>query len=142
MGGRHRGFQDLPTEVAQRLERRIIDGTRRGEIPESASTEEAIRLIYRHHEDKDYSERELEEIVDAFNAFNNAVRRGLPNQLYQTMIKALNFEIGREAYAAYAVWFAHEGPEYAKEEAQLFANWIKNQVDERAEWDEERFHAE
>ena len=142
MEERYQGFQDLPIDIAQRLERKITEARPRLEIPEGTSAEEAMRLIQEQVKNRNYSERELEEIVNAFNVFNNAVVSGLPNQLYQIMIRALNSEIGRRAYAANAIWYAHEGRELAKEEVQSFANWIKAQIDSRVDWTEDQFDEE
>jgi hypothetical protein len=142
MEKKYTGFQDLPKEVTERLEKRIAEAIPRPKIPEGTSTEEAIRLIKLHVQDRDYSERELEEIVDAFNIFNNAVLKGLPNQLYQIMVRVLDSEIAKRAYAAYAIWYAHEGIELAKKEVQSFADRIKAEINKRAEWTEDQFHDE
>ena len=142
MEGRYSGFKDLPADVAKRLEKRIADAMPKLKIPKDVPIEESMRLIEEHHRDRIYSEKELEEIVDAFSVFNNAVLKGLPNQLYGVMIKTLDSKIGRMAYASYAIWCAYEGEESAKEEVQSFADWIKAEIDRRAGWTTGQFNDE
>lgn len=142
MERKYTGFKDLPIEVAQRLEKRIEEGRRKLKIPRGISTEEAIRLVQINVQDKDYSEKELEEIIDAFNVFNNATSKGLPNQLYQMIVKSLDVSLAGKAYAAHSIWYAHEGEELAKVQIQEFANFVKSEIDKRKDWDEEDFHKE
>lgn len=122
MGEVYQGFQDLPPEIAEILKKKIVEG------------EEC--------KSPDYTKEKLEQIVNAFNLFNNAVKRGLPNQLYQMMVKTLDTEIAQRAYAANAIWYAHEGDELAKGAIQEFADRLKAEIDKRVDWDNEQFHRE
>jgi hypothetical protein len=144
MPTKYRSFQDLPTVIAKRLKARIVEGSaRRGPaIPEDDSMDERIRAHRGAFRDPDYDEDQLAAIVDAFVLFNNAVKRGLPNQLYQMMARALDTEIAGRAYAANAIWYAHEGGDLAKDYVQAFADEVKAEIDKRARWGQERFHRE
>jgi len=144
MKTRYNSFENLPSEVAERLRKRIVEGEEkyRPKIPEGASVEERFSIISDSCKNPDYTEEELERIVDAFTIFNSAVQKGIPNDLYEMLVKALDTEIAQKAYAAGAVWYAHEGDGVAKEAVQRFANNIKAKIDRRADWNEERFHKE
>lgn len=121
----YHGFQDLPTEIAEKLKKRIVAG-------EEWDTVSAPR----------YTQKELERIIDAFTLFNNAVKKGLPNQIYQMMVKSLDAEIAQKTYAASAIWYAHEGDELAKEAVQNFADKLKAEINKRVNWNNKQFHKE
>lgn len=136
-------FQNLPSSVARRLEKRIVEGTDHLELPEDASTTERARLIDESFANPEYTEAQLTEIADAFTTLNNAVRDGLPNQLYTMFARALDKEFAQRAHAAGAIWYAHEDDgRMAKEAVQKFADNVKRAIDRRADWEEERFHKE
>jgi len=144
MEKKYRSFQDLSAEVVERLKKRIVEGEERYRIkvPKNASVKEFIQVIQAEVRDPNYSGEELEKIVDAFTLFNGVVIKGLPNQLYQMMVKVLDTDIALRAYATHAIWYAHEGDELAKDQIQAFADRLKREIDKRVDWDEEEFHRE
>ncbi len=137
MAPRYNSFQNLPPEVADRLRKRIIVGRDKysKNIPKGTSIEE--------RRDPEYTEEELTDIIRAFTIFNDAVRRGLPNQLYQMLAKTLDSCIGERAYAAHLIWYAHEDEgQMAKEAAQGFADTVKKEIDKRSKWHQGQFDRE
>ena len=141
---KYQSFQDLPPDVAEMLKKRLVDGETKYKprIPEDASLEEKIRIHQEACIDPSYMQEELEQIVDGFILFNNAVRKGLPNQLYQMMTTTLNMDIAMRAYAAFIIWYAHDGEKSAKNTARQFAKYVIEEIDKRADWDEGQFHDE
>ena len=95
MAPKYHSFQDLPTEVADRLKVRIVEGEQRQypATPEDATMDERMADHVEAFKNPDYTEEQLASIVDAFTVFNTAVKRGLPNQLYQMMARTLDVEI-------------------------------------------------
>lgn len=144
MNPKYQSFEDLPSDVADRLKGRLGEGGQRQSpnLPENATREEVIASHRRAYGNPDYTEEQLAAIVDAFNIFNSAVKRGLPDQLYQMMARVLDSPLAMQAYAARAVWYAHEGGDLAKDSVQEFADEVKAEIDRREGWDEEQFHEE
>ncbi len=141
---KYHGFQDLPVEVAERLKTRIIEGERKQYpvIRKDASIDEIICAQREAERNPDYTEEELVAIIDAFMIFNTAVKRGLPNQLYQMLARSLDTTIAQIAYAARAIWNAHDGCDLAKYYVQELADELKAEIDKRADWSEEQFTRE
>lgn len=142
---KYRSFQDLPLDVTKKLKKRMVEGGNRQypAIPEDASMDERMCVHREAFRDPDYTKEELEKIVEAFILFNNAVKRGLPNQLYLMMTQTLDSEIAQRAHAANTIWYAHEDDGgMAKEAVQKFADEVKAEIDRRTDWDTEQFHKE
>ena len=145
MAPKYHSFQDLPTEVADRLKVRIVEGEQRQypATPEDATMDERMADHVEAFKNPDYTEEQLASIVDAFTVFNTAVKRGLPNQLYQMMARTLDTEIAQRAHAAGTIWYAHEDDgSMAKEQIQRFVDMVEAEIDKRADWKEEEFHRE
>jgi len=140
---KYSGFEDLPAEVAERLKRQIISGKRVcTQISKDATPQEISDAFLEDTKNPDYNYKQLAQIVDAFTLFNNAVGRGLPNQLYQMLAQTLDSDIAKVAYAAHIIWYAHEGSKSAKEALREFTNLVKAEIDKRAGWTEEQFDKE
>lgn len=127
-----KGFESLKPAVAEKLKGKLIAGDRK-------CSKEAREASY---EDPEYTEAELLEIVESFTKFNNAVKRGLPNELYRMMTRLLAPDLAERAHASAAIWDAHEDAEEAKVQAQRFADAVKAEIDKRKDWDVEQFYRE
>lgn len=128
MATKYQSFKDLPLEVAERLKRLIIAG------------EEAYHRS--GFTDPSYTEEELSEITKAFSLFNNAAKKGLPNQLYEMLARILSDGLVTKSYKLKMIWHAHGDPESVQELVQAVADEIKSEIDKRENWDEEQFHEE
>jgi len=142
MSTKYQSFKDLPQEVTERLRDVLRKGTSSPDMPEGLPLEEIIRLRRKQHSNPAYTEKQLREITDAFVLLDRAVGRGLPNQLYEMFVKALDKELALNAHRASAVWYAHEGTEQAKQSVQDFADRTKADIEKRADWTQEQFHEE
>lgn len=137
-------FQDLPPAVAEKLKDRLWEGDQQHypSIPEDATLDERMAAHSEAFRNPVYTEEQLEAIADAFTVFNNAVKRGLPNQLYQMMARVLDTEIAQRAHAAHAIWYAHEGGDLAKDHVRAFSKRVQAEINRREDWEEEQFHRE
>ena len=147
MAPKYRSFEDLPTEVAERFKNQIVKGEERQypSISKDASMDEIMLAGTAYQEtlkNPNYTEKQLEKIVDAFTILNTAVKKGLPNQLYQMIVKTIDPVISKKAYESHAIWYAHEDGDYAKDRVQEFADEVKAKIDERKDWDLKQFHME
>ena len=123
-----KSFEKLPPELAEELKQKLIAGDRKS---------------YEEDERKpEYTPEQLKAIVDGFVTFNNAVRNGLPDDLYGMFSRQLDSAIAIRAHREMLVWLAHEGGDQPKQRARQFAERVEAEVDERADWDEEKFHEE
>lgn len=105
MTTRYNSFQDLPIKVAEHLEKIMIDGKKKigFKIPENSSMEDQIRIVQNSCADPDYSQQELEQIAEAFVLVDNAVQKGLPNQLYQMIVERLDIDTAQKSLVKYAI---------------------------------------
>ena len=110
---------------------------------EDATSIEIMNLFSEASLNPDYTEEELNKIIDAFCVFQKAVKRGLPNQLFEMLYRAMDAEFGRKAYAAYILWCTYEDDgAWAKEAIQSFANDVKAEIGRRAGWSTEQHNKE
>jgi|SRR3989344_8878042 len=135
-------FTDLPPEVVKRLKKRLNDAESEHRLPENPPPQDFERYLQECRKDRSYSEGELEQIVDSFVRFNNAVMGGLPNQIYQMMIKSLDVDLAKRAYAAYLIWCGYEGIDTAKDFVKGFADMVNGELDKRANWSLDDFNRE
>ena len=145
MAPKYHSFEDLPTEVAERFKTQIVKCEERPcpPISDNASIDEIMLAGTAYQEtfkNPDYTEEQLEKTVDAFTILNTPVKRGFPNQLYQMIVKTLDPERSKKAYESHAIWYAHEGGDLAKNQAQEFTDKVKAEIDERKEWGLKQFH--
>ena len=128
MSEKYQSFKDLPPEVAERLRKKLVE--------EGGSKAYMKSIREQGIAGPDYTEEELSDIVDAFNTVNLAVMRGLPNQLYQMLARAVDSELARKAYAKRLIWLAHEDDDQAEQHLQAFARCVRAAIDKRGdEWD-------
>ena len=111
----YKSFHDLPSELTRKLKEKIVNAEESllPEIPVDASLQQRMEIHREAFKSPTYTEHQLFEIVDAFITCNTAINRGLPNELYQIFVRALDTQIAVEAHAANAVWYAHEGERIA-----------------------------
>lgn len=145
MSKKYQSFKDLPPEVAERLRMLIVAGQKSAfpQMREDASIDERMLAYNEAMKNPEYTEKQLVDLVEAFTLVNNAVERGLPNQLYDMFARALDPVLVEIAYKKHLIWYGHEGDgTQAKCEAKQFSDEVKKEIDKRAYWDEEQFQEE
>lgn len=143
MGKKYLGFKDLPPDVAERLRLKILENKIiPPDLPDLSSPDDMSRFS-QEIKDPKYTQSDLIKIIEAFSRFNNAVQRGLPNQLYEMFFKTLDSNFGRLAYAAYLLWCTYEDRgETAKQMVKEFAEQMNTEIDKRSGWSLERHNKE
>ncbi len=88
----------------------------------------------------EWTEDELNQIVDAFTKFNLAIRQGIPKALFNMLAKRADVGLAEETYKNHAIWYAHEGIEFATESVRDFSHKVIKEIKKTKNWQPQQYH--
>lgn len=126
--------QELFTLTArdQKLKPELV--TKLRELFSLANTEQADKG---HWEDA-----EILEIVNNFIKFRLALKRIIPNELFEMLAKHGDVSLAEETYKKYLIWCGHEGSSEVNSHLKYFMKEITDELKKRKNWTTQQFDDE